>query len=254
MAPSGKNGAMKALSIFLLFSMVALTLMGCSFPMEEAGLFKVGKNEIPPLTTLAYADQTITFNVLKSTALKACLECHSTGRNAMGTSEQVIALGKDILNAVNGNVMPPKASGYKSLTDCEKQILETWLDDQAQGRKSVRIKDLPRCQGAVTPPSEEKPDITKLEITFANLQKYIIAPKCLSCHAHDIQDVNTVLDSVQAMHDKNLLADTAENSKLYQMILPTAKRQMPPTKSGLPKLTLDEQVFLKTWIDKGAPK
>lgn len=236
----------------LLFLSLALTLSGCSFPLEEAGLFKVGKNGLPNLGTMAYSDQEITFDVLKSTAMRTCMECHTTGRNAMSTQAEALALSSKILSEVNSNAMPPKSSGYKTLTDCEKQIVETWFDDQAQGRKSAKIKDLPKCQGAVAPPKEDKPDISKLEVTFANLQKYIIAPKCLSCHAHDVEDVETVLDSVQAMHDHGVLGATAEDSKIYKIVLPTAKRQMPPLKSGLPRLTVAEQVFLKTWIDNGA--
>lgn len=236
----------------LLLSLTVWTLGGCSFAMEEAGLFKVGKSGLPELGTLAYSDQEITFEVLKSTAMRTCMECHTTGRNAMGTQAEALALSNKILSEVNGNEMPPKSSGYKTLTDCEKQIVETWFDDQTQGRKSVKIKDLPKCQGAVAPPKEEKPDITKLEVTFANLQKYILAPKCLSCHAHDVDQVGTVLDSVAAMHDHKVLAATAEESRLYKIVLPTAKKQMPPTRSGLPKLTTDEQVFLKKWIDNGA--
>ncbi|MDG0816213.1 hypothetical protein [Bdellovibrio svalbardensis] len=220
--------------------------------MEEAGLFKGSNSGLPELGTLAYANQEITFDVLKSTAMRTCMECHTTGRNAMGTPAEALALSGKILSEISSNAMPPKSSGYKTLTDCEKQIVETWLEDQAKSRKSVKIKDLPKCQGAVAPPKEEKPDISKLEVTFANLQKYIIAPKCLSCHAHDVEDVETVLDSVQGMHDAGVLAETAEESKIYQIVLPTAKRQMPPLKSGLPRLTVDEQVFLKTWIDKGA--
>ncbi len=220
--------------------------------MEEAGVFKVGKNGLPDLGTLGYADQEISFEVMKSTAMRSCMECHTSGRNAMGTQAEALALSTKILSEISNNAMPPKSSGYKTLTDCEKQIVETWFEDQARGRKSVKIKELSKCQGAVAPPKEDKPDITKLEVTFANLQKYIIAPKCLSCHAHDVEDVETVLDSVQAMHDHGVLGATAEESKIYKIVLPTAKRQMPPLKSGLPRLTVDEQVFLKTWIDNGA--
>ncbi|QDK38222.1 hypothetical protein [Bdellovibrio sp. NC01] len=242
---------MKNLKLFLTASFVSLALAACSYPMEEIGLFKTGKNGLPDIGSFSY-DQTISFDVLKTTSLRSCLECHTTGRNAMGTAEQALALKGKILDEVNSNQMPPKASGYKSLTDCEKQILESWFDDQASGRPSGKIKDLPKCAGQSAPPVETKPDITKLPVTFENLQKYIIAPKCLSCHAHDVEDVETVLDSVAAMKEHGVLADTAEESKLYKIVLPTAKRQMPPLKSGLPRLTADETAFLKTWIDNGA--
>lgn len=220
--------------------------------MEEVGLFKTGKNGVPDLGTLAYADQQITFDVLKTTSLRACLECHTTGRNAMGTQAQALAIGTSILNEVHSDEMPPKSSGYPKLTDCEKQILETWLDDQAKSRDSVKINQLSKCAGANPPEKIEKPDINKLQVSFENLQKYILAPKCLSCHAHDVKGVETVLDSVDGMKEAGVLGSTAESSKIYQITLPTAKRQMPPAKSGLPRLTDDERLFLKKWLDAGA--
>ncbi|HEX7673653.1 MAG TPA: c-type cytochrome domain-containing protein [Bdellovibrio sp.] len=243
---------MKKLSLILFISMAGLSFVGCSYPLEEAGLFKSGKSSLPDLGALSYADQEITFNVVKSTAMRACMECHTNGKNAMGTEAQALAISKSILDEVNSNQMPPKSSGYKSLTDCEKQILETYFADKAVGRKSVKIKELAKCAGALPPPKEDKPDITKLPVTFDNLQKYVLAPKCLSCHGHEVHDVETVLDSVEGMKEAGVLGATAEESKIWKITDSTQKRYMPPAKSGLPALTADERLFLKKWIDAGA--
>ena len=206
------------MGLLSLFLVLVSGLVGCSFPMEEAGLFKTNKNGLPEVGTMNYADQKITFDVLKETSLHVCLKCHTTGKNAMGTPQAALALSKSILDEVNGNQMPPKQSGYKSLTDCEKKILETWFEDQSRSRESGKIKDIPQCAGVTAPPKEDKPDFDKIAANYENLKKYILAPKCFSCHAHDVEDVKTVLDSLATIHDENLLGATAEESKLYQMI------------------------------------
>lgn len=239
------------LSIIPLF---VFNLTACSFALQEAGLYKSSNNEKNNLgmSVGAFVDQKITFDVLKATSLRTCLECHTGGKNAIGTAEQLLALKTTVLSEVATNEMPPKSSGYKSLTDCEKQILETWIDDQAKSIESVKIRELSKCGNVQPPTKEEKPDLKKLPVTFENLQKYIIAPKCLSCHSADKAEDDVILDSWAAMTSGDLIGATAEESDLYKMTLPTARKLMPPRKSGIPELTDDERNFLKTWIDNGA--
>jgi uncharacterized membrane protein len=239
---------------FSLIPLLAFNLSACSFALQEAGLYKSSKNENNSLGSSvgAFADQKISFEVLKATSLRTCLECHTGGKNAIATADQLLALKTTVLSEVATNEMPPKSSGYKSLTDCEKQILETWIDDQSKNTESVKIKELSKCGDARPPIKEEKPDLKTLPVTFENLQKYIIAPKCLSCHSADKAEDDVVLDTWAAMTSGDHIGATAEESDLYKMTLPTARKLMPPRKSGIPALNDDERNFLKTWIDNGA--
>lgn len=94
-----------------------------------------------------------------------------------------------------------------------------------------------------------KTDFKNLEVSFANLTKEILAPKCLSCHTTETAK-KTVLEDTEHIEMKGLLKETAEDSVLYQVCVPGMnKRFMPPKKSGIPALTEDELEYLKKWIE-----
>ncbi|WP_253715988.1 hypothetical protein [Bdellovibrio bacteriovorus] len=249
----------------VLISMTTLTILGCSFPMEQLGLFKTGTGlpEIKPFSN----DELITFDIVKKSSLSTCTQCHEFTK----TADQVIANQVDILARINtsgSGLMPPPSKGYRALTDCEKQILVTWLDDQKVGRASPKIKELTACANQTTEPApqpqpEPKPtatpkpepvDFANLEVNFANLQKYILEPKCLRCHTPQAKDkeegkVRTNLTSESEIQGQGLLDATIEKAVLYQVVVPGLnKRFMPPVRSGLPALTEPEVDYLKRWI------
>jgi uncharacterized membrane protein len=244
------------ISLFLfLGTILSETLTGCSYALQEAGLYPASKNTASPKgksNAEKFSDQKITFEVVKVTALVTCLECHTSGRNAMATKEQFLAQKDLIRLEIENNEMPPKSSGFKLLSECEKQILETWIEDQDKNLESVKISELSKCTNTNSPEKIEKPDINTLSVSFENLQKYILAPKCLSCHSSETREGDIVLESIQSLQDGQVIASTAEESLLYRIVLPGKKGQMPPAKSGLPRLTDDELNFLKKWIDNGA--
>lgn len=242
-----KNG----LWAFLISSLVVLS--GCSYAMEELGVFKT-TDGLPKVGALQFAEQKISFDVLKATALSTCLECHTGGNRSMNTPEKVLAQKEAILNAVHKDSMPPRASGYKPLGACDKQILETWIDDQTHGRKdSPRVKDLAACTDAEAPKTKPKTDFKTLPLSFDNLKTAILAPKCLSCHTTETAK-RTILEDMDHIRQKELVKEKAEDSVLYQIVVPGMnKRFMPPARSGIPALNAEELDYLKRWIEAGAP-
>lgn len=238
----------------LSMAILGLSLASCSYPMEELGLFKTG-GSITSGFSMKFQNEKVSFEVVKSTALSTCLECHSSGSRSMDTAEEVVAQRDSILNAVNKGTMPPRSAGYKSLSACEKQILETWIDDQLRSRSDVqKVGELSACGTAEAPVVKKKADLRTLELSFENLQNEILKPKCMVCHTTETAK-RTRLETLEQIQGHGLLAETAEASILYQVTVPGMnKRFMPPQKGKtiLAPLTEDELSYLKRWIESGA--
>lgn len=259
-----KQWAMKNLILISLFSM---SILGCSFPLEQVGLFKTGAG-LPEVNAFSN-DALITFEVVQERSLKTCNQCHEFTK----TSDKVIANQGEILARINtsgSGLMPPPSKGYRPLTDCEKQILVTWLDDQKVGRTSPKISELSFCATQTTEPAPqpqpqpsasptatpvpEVVDFATLEVSFANLRKHILEAKCLRCHTPQESDqaegkVRTDLTTESAIQSQELLDTTVEKAVLYQVVVPGLNKLfMPPTRSGLPALTEPEVDYLKRWI------
>jgi uncharacterized membrane protein len=238
--------------ISILFTLSVLS--GCGYPMELLGVYKSSDGLPGGFNAGAFAEKTVDFEVLKVTALDSCLHCHTSGGKSMNTPEKLIALKTEILASIQDGSMPPKSSGYKPLGDCEKQILETWLEDQTQSRApSRKVGELSKCADAAPAKPKAPTDFAALELSFENLTKEILAPKCLSCHTDETAK-KTVLDQYSLLGAQKLLADTAEDSMLYKVTVGTAKRFMPPKNKGIDPLTDAEKDYLKRWIEAGAPE
>lgn len=233
-----------------IFCVFALT--GCSYTLGELGIYKDGK--VPKINLAQMSEMDLNFETVKKIALANCMECHTTGSNSLDTPEKLMEHQAKVLASVHERTMPPKSSGYKYLNECETKILETWIEDRLQNRSTVsKVKDIPACAGAKPPEAKPKTDFATLELSFENLQKEILAPKCLSCHATDSPGYQYALDDLQRMKDNELILATADESLLYQVTIPgRVKYFMPPKKSGLQALTDDERDYLKRWIEAGA--
>lgn len=241
----------------LLFvgALMGLSLTGCSYALEELGLFKTDGSGLPQIGSFAaFRDQSVSFEVVKATSLRTCQECHASGSRAMDTAAKVLAQKDSILGAVQRETMPPRSAGYKALNACEKQILETWLDDQTHDRKDVqKVKDLAACADAEAPKEKPATDFKALELSFENLKAEIFNAKCMVCHSKETAK-RTVLDDLQVIKEKGLIKESAADSVLYQIVVPGMyKRFMPPQngKYGIKPLTPEETDYLKRWIDAG---
>lgn len=260
-------------SAFLPLVSFLFVLNGCSYALESLGIAKPDSSPTQkgPATSGKASDnaQLITFEVVKNLSLKTCLECHA----GMSKPEKVLQQRNKILSEINSGDMPPKSKGYEPLSTCERNILESWIDDQLNNRPATKkIQDLAGCgvqdiPTSVTPmpphtpeapPTEVPPteipkkSLKDLEATFENLKKEVLEPKCLACHTTE-KAVETVLEdpaSIQSDY-KDLLADKAEDSTLYKVCVTRedGTARMPPKKSKIPVLTPDELDLLKRWIE-----
>ncbi|KHD88141.1 MAG: hypothetical protein OM95_10210 [Bdellovibrio sp. ArHS] len=247
---------MKKAVLIIMSAFMGLSLTGCSYALEELGVFKTDGSGIPRVGSFeAFRDQPISFEVVKSTSLRTCQECHASGNRAMDTADKVLAQKDSILAAVHKESMPPRSAGYKPLDACEKQILETWVDDQMHERTEVqKVKDLATCANAQAPREKPPTDFKTLELSFENLKTEIFNAKCLVCHSKETAR-RTVLDDLDLIKAKGLIKESATESILYQIVVPGMyKRFMPPQngKTSIKPLTAEETDYLKRWIEAGA--
>lgn len=225
-----------------------LNLTGCSYAFDQLGITKQSPLTPAKIQSSAFSEQLVSFEVVKSLSLRTCLDCHTEGSRSMNTPEKVLAQKDKILNSIYNNSMPPRAGGYQPLTACEKQVLETWLEDQNNNRPSTqKVKDLALCGDAEAPKAQAPTDFANLEVTFENLKTKILTPKCLSCHTTETAK-KTLLETTADL--EKFLGESAETSLLYNITVPgSAKRFMPPKRSGIQALTEAEVKFLKKWIE-----
>lgn len=236
----------------LSFILLVFTLTSCSYTLGELGLYGDGK--VPKISLAQMSEMDLNFATVKVLALSTCFECHASGNHALNTPEKILELKAEVLDSVRKKTMPPAISGYKPLNDCEIKILETWIEDRTQNRATVqKVKDLPVCANAK--PTAPKPitDFAALPLSYENLKREILAPKCLSCHYTGAPGYQYPLDSLEILIEKEMVLATSEESSLYQLVLPERVQSfMPPRRSGLQPLTAAEIDYVKRWIDDGA--
>ncbi|MNK77674.1 hypothetical protein D3C87_972820 [compost metagenome] len=236
--------------LFSLFFVFALT--SCSYTLGELGLYNDDK--VAGISLAQMSEMDLNFETVRKISLSTCLECHTTGNHSIDTPAKLLEHKNEVLDSVRNKTMPPKSSGYAALNECETKILETWIEERTQNRSVVsKVKDIPACAGAKPPEPKPKTDFTKLPLSFENLQREILAPKCLSCHATDSPGYQYALDDLERMKDNELILATADESLMYQVTIPgRVKYFMPPKKSGLQPLTDEERDYMKRWIEDGA--
>lgn len=225
-----------------------LNIVGCSYAFDQLGITKQSPLTPTKIQSSAFSEQLVSFEVVKSLSLRTCLDCHTEGNRSMNTPEKVLAQKDKILNSIYNNTMPPRAGGYQPLTACEKQVLETWLEDQNNNRTSTqKVKDLALCANTEAPKASAPTDFASLEVSFENLKTKILTPKCLSCHTAETAK-RTVLETPADL--EKFLGESAETSMLYNISVPgRAKKFMPPKRSGIQALTEAELTYLTKWIE-----
>jgi mono/diheme cytochrome c family protein len=237
---------------FLSSLFVVFALTSCSYTLSELGLYKDGK--VAKISLAQMSEMDLNFETVKAISLSTCLECHTGGNHSINTPEKLLEHKADVLDSIRNRTMPPKSSGYANLNECEAKILETWIEDRTQNRSAVqKVKDIPACANAVPTAPKPKTDFAILPLSYENLKREILAPKCLSCHATDSPGYQYALDDLDRMMGNELVLATADESPLYQVTVPgRVKYFMPPKKSGLQPLTPEESDYLKRWIEDGA--
>lgn len=90
------------------------------------------------------------------------------------------------------------------------------------------------------------------EVNYENLHKYILKPKCISCHSGETPDGDVGLSSYDEILNHPfyyvVVPGYPEESSLYQSV----KDDSMPPEGRL--LSQEEKNFLKKWIELNGPK
>lgn len=201
---------------------------------------------------------TVSADVVQKSVLDTCLRCHS-GSNApaLNTLDAIKANINKIQDEVTSNSMPPADAGYKPLSDCEKDILQEWVQKGMPDNSSKKVFDLAHCQSGVPQTPPKKP-ILEMPLTYETLTTEVLQPRCLHCHNPKSDDPDAKDIALYPFADlvaqKNMvIAADAANSKIYKYVVRTDDNRMPPPEDGAP-LTADQIEFIKRWINAGAPE
>lgn len=187
------------------------------------------------------------------------MKCHSKGKYNISTDSQLLNLASSVLKSIQDKKMPPSSSSVPPLNACEIKILQTWINnEQAQNATTEKTSDLSECKeliGIAKPnlPLIPKKDLSDIEANFTNITNEILKPKCYSCHSVETNNGFTVLEYMDGIKYLGLLGPTAEESKLYTVLIHSDPNTvMPPPDSGIEHLTEDELQFIRRWINTGA--
>jgi hypothetical protein len=162
-----------------------------------------------------------------------------------------------ILSEIKSNSMPPARNGYSPLSDCAKQILVTWANQNAPETTDILAGSLSACQNLPDAPSTgpgDKP-ISEMPLTYQTLVSRILQPKCLRCHndkSEDIEAAGVLFYPYQEILNRPHLWETpgAESKIVHSLTNEDQDEIMPPPQDSGP-LSQDEVEFVIRWIDAG---
>ena len=216
----------------LLLNLIAVSffLSGCGYAMEEIGIFKTGNIKLPLNAMQQYSEESVSYDLLKRTSLKTCLECHihRDGSIPLSTAELAYSMRENIMSEVTAGEMPPRDKGYQSLSSCEIKLLQVWFDAVSTNQAAPQVKVLAECNGSTTPNPQPSPspgpnpeptvppttpeptptptptpppasiDYGTLELSFKNLKMAFFDQKCLRCHSATAKRTkDPIMDTIQ---------------------------------------------------------
>jgi len=102
----------------------------------------------------------------------------------------------------------------------------------------------------------QSPDAQVTEPHFQSIFETIIQPQCMSCHEPGGRADGVPLETYEDLlngFEVLVVPGDPEASLFYQVMLPNARRPMPPPRSGLPPVDLNQVEIVRQWIEMGAP-
>ncbi|MDD4975891.1 MAG: hypothetical protein PHY93_16155 [Bacteriovorax sp.] len=229
---------MMKLEIYKLMFFIGASLLvsSCSYRKEKGSELFVSYNQAI-LDKVSY--QLINQRIL----IPKCIACHGNSGNVNLESYSSVYGHIEKIKEVSiaTRVMPK--SPYPALNNEELELLATWIQAGAPD-KPLDGSDQP------PPPKQEA-----LEPKFLSIKKNIFQNKCMVCHSAGKEAERVSLDSAEDLINSPLdlvLPGNPDESGLVLAVLPTARKIMPPKKSGIANLLPSEIEIIKQWIANGA--
>ena len=172
-----------------------------------------------------------------------CVLCHDHSEGVNLQTYSAVYSNIDKIKEVSITTSSMPKAPYPSLNDEERTLLATWIKAGAPENA---------LDGGNT---EVPPPIELLLPTFTSIKKNILQKKCIICHSagNDGEDIS--LDSAEDMINSPrdiVIPGDPDSSELVLSVLPTARKIMPPKRSGISQLKPEEIEIIKQWIMNGA--
>ena len=200
-------------------------------------------------------DAVLNLDLIQGQVLNSCVKCHAPFKKepTLVTIEEIRQNITDIQDDVNGNHMPPK----KPLTDCQKALLNKWIELGTPDSSDIKAGQIPACHnstGNAQPPVNQinVTPISLMPLNFQNVYQQVLSKKCSACHGPKGDAEYMSFESIQdIMVGDNFWTKPGKNS--YVVLIMKAKT-MPPDDSDYDKVTDEEADFVARWIDAGMPE
>lgn len=200
------------------------------------------------------AEDFISYDLVKTTSMKTCENCHSGNQAPDLTSLAGIQNNLTLIqDETSTGGMPPVESGYTSLDACSQAVLDQWLSMGAPEITSVQVKSIAACHTQQIPPVEVP--IENSPLTYDTLVTKFLQKKCLQCHNASSSDPDSreilFFPYTEVTKNPKYWSSPSAKSKVMQEI---TSQDMPPSDSGVAPATAEEIDFVKRWIDAGRPQ
>ncbi len=231
--------------VFLALAAMSIlgTSCGNSFEQKEIPTDFTGIGPVDGSTGNA-----ITFAEIKAQILEpSCIACHSN----FADYNSFNGMKEAAMGAISSGRMPKNAA---PLSNELKTLMRSWLAAGApETQNDVVVTNPGDGSNDGGSGGNRPPTVDLLEPTWSSISKKIIFPKCISCHG---AGSFLPLASRQDFFDQRdeLLNDfnDIEDSKLIKR-LESNTNPMPPTWSGIEKLTTEEINVVIQWVEQGLP-
>jgi hypothetical protein len=129
---------MRGLFFIIIFSLITSCNYRVSKQSSQPGneSFKTPPPETTPIDAA----------LVKNYALSTCFDCHSGRKQPTLNSLDAIRSNIDSISTeVTLDSMPPQRDGYLPLSDCQKAVLERWIELGMPDQSAVTMDELPAC-------------------------------------------------------------------------------------------------------------
>ncbi len=97
---------------------------------------------------------------------------------------------------------------------------------------------------------------SQLTANYYSIKANIFQAKCLPCHVRGEEAEDVPLDNLDLILSssrKLIVSGSPDESKILTAVKRMDSKQMPPSDSGIDRLTEQEISLIEQWIQKGAP-
>jgi uncharacterized membrane protein len=226
-------------------------LVGCNEPTLKTGL----RTEDAAQAAFQACDVPLAYESVKEIFTTRCQSCHQAGSSdSIANYSDVFRIKDSIFFEVGNDFMPDNGP----LAADQKKLMMAWLQagapetsEQVFACETNENKSVPAEPAPTPSPTPVTP--APGPRTYTELRAKILVPKCMTCHSadgsamlYDFTDYASIV-SLTDIFDRSNPAD----SVMIQVVKKVGRGQMPPVRSGIPRLTDEEIVLLQGWIEDG---